>query len=291
MKLVTIDAREVAGRPGVLLDSGQVLDLSAAPGSLERSQWIPQSTISILAAGERGIEHAQGLVSLVGDGAEQLKKSGALTSLPGTSLMTPIRRPGLILISHSINEGVPASFIKSPNTAVGHAVKVSMHGQQQLVANPMFAAVLAKPLYQTDVAAAEAAIGAWTLVIDLAPAMPDPTSADEWRTYVEARQFRGSMPMGPALVTADELAEPGDLTARARINGIETWSGIICPPVNECVTRLAKLSQNYAFSPGDVIAFATGVDSVSSPRQTLKARDVYSIDAGGVMELGFELSA
>ena len=54
MKLVTIEAREVAGRPGVLLDGGVILDLSAAPGSLSASQWVPQSTISILAAGERG---------------------------------------------------------------------------------------------------------------------------------------------------------------------------------------------------------------------------------------------
>ena len=43
MKLVTIDAREVAGRPGVLLDGGVILDLSAAPGSLSVSQWVPHS--------------------------------------------------------------------------------------------------------------------------------------------------------------------------------------------------------------------------------------------------------
>jgi hypothetical protein len=291
MKLVTIDAREVAGRPGVLLDSGQILDLSAAPGSLETSQWIPQSTISILAAGERGLEHAQALVALVEDGLDRLKQTGAISSLPGTPLMTPVRRPGLILISHKMGDGTPASFIKSPNTAVGHAVKVPMHGQPVLVANPMFAAVLGKPLYQGNAEQAEAAIGAWTLVMDLAPEMPEPDTADDWRNYVAARQFPGSLPMGPALVTKDELPEPGEIVARARINGVECWSGIISPPASECVARLAELSQHYAFSPGDVIAFATALDSVSSPRQTLKPKDLYSIAAGTVMELGFEFSA
>ena len=290
MKLVTIDAREVAGRPGVLLDNNLILDLSAAPGSLETSQWIPQSTISILAAGERGIEHAAGLVALVEEGETRLREKGALTTLPGTPLMTPVRRPGLILVSHSINEGQPASFIKSPNTAVGHAVRVSMHGQQTLIANPMFGAVLNRSLYQADAEAAEAAIGAWTLLIDLAPDMAEPESADEWRSYVAARQFPGSLPMGPALVTRDELSAPGELTARARINGVETWSGIICPPLQECAGRLAQLSQDYAFSAGDVIAFATGIDSASSPRQSLQAGDVYSVAAGAVMELGFELA-
>lgn len=289
MKLVTIDAREVAGRPGVLLESGQVLDLSAAPGSLETSQWIPQSTISILAAGDRGLGHARSLIALVDQGAERLRESGALTSLPGTPLMTPVRRPGLILISHNIGEGQPASFIKSPNTAVSHGSKVATHGQPRLVANPMFAAVLNRPLYQADAESAEAAIGAWTLVIDLAPDHPDPQSANDWRDYTEARQFPGSMPMGPALVTVDELAEPNELTGTVSINGVETWSGIMCPRTAECATRLADLSANYAFSPGDVIAFTTGVDSVSSPRQTLQQGDAYSIDVG-VMELGFELT-
>jgi 2-keto-4-pentenoate hydratase/2-oxohepta-3-ene-1,7-dioic acid hydratase in catechol pathway len=97
--------------------------------------------------------------------------------------------------------------------------------------------------------------------------------------------------MGPALITVDELAEPSELTASARINGVEAWSGIMCPRAEDCAARLAELSQNYAFSPGDVIAFATGVDSVSSPRQKLTKGDVFSIDAGGVMELGFELTA
>jgi acylpyruvate hydrolase len=280
----------VAGRPGVLLDSGQILDLSAAPGSLETSQWIPQSTISILAAGENGLEHAQSLVALVDEDIDKLQAGGAISPLQGTPLMTPVRRPGLMLVTQNIGEGVPASFIKSPNTAVGHAAQVPMHGQPQLIVNPMFAAVLGKPLYQADSAAAEEAIGAWTLVIDLAPELADPESAEDWRNYVEARQFQGSMPMGPALVTRDELSEPGELTARASINGVETWSGIICPPLRECVQRLSELSNDYAFSPGDVIAFATAVNSVSSPRQTLSAGDNYAIDAGGVMELGFELT-
>ena len=150
MKLVTIDAREVAGRPGVLLDSGQILDLSAAPGSLETSQWIPQSTVSILAAGQRGLDHAQELVELTEEGMERLISRGAISALEGTPLMTPVRRPGLMLVSHRLEDGRAASFIKSPNTAVGHGETVAMHGREALIANPMFAAVLGRPLYQAD---------------------------------------------------------------------------------------------------------------------------------------------
>ena len=89
MKLVTIEAREVAGRPGVLLDGGVILDLSAAPGSLSASQWVPQSTISILAAGERGLAHAESLISLADEHEERLREDGALLKLTATALMAP----------------------------------------------------------------------------------------------------------------------------------------------------------------------------------------------------------
>jgi hypothetical protein len=289
MKLVTIEAREVAGRPGVLLDGGVILDLSAAPGSLSASQWVPQSTISILAAGERGLAHAQSLIALADGQAERLSDAGALLKLTSTALMAPMRRPGLMLISHVLSDGAAASFIKSPNTAVGHASVVPMHGHAELIANPMFAAVLNRPLYQADSEAVEAAIAAWTLTVDLAPNRPEPQDADDWREYVAARQFPGSMPMGPALVTVDELANPGAVPAQVTINGVDTWAGLICPPVVDCVQRLTALSQDYAFSPGDVIAFATALDSPSSPRQKLKSADVFSISAAAGMELGFQL--
>lgn len=289
MKLVTIDAREVAGRPGVLLDGGLILDLSAAPGSLSASQWIPQSTISILAAGERGLAHASQLVALAEEQEARMRQSGALLKLTSTSLMAPMRRPGLILISHVLSDGTATSFIKSPNTAAAHAAVVPMHGQETLIANPMFAAVLRKPLYQASRAAVEAAIGAWTLAVDLAPVYTDPDNAADWRHYVSSRQFPGSMPIGPALVTVDELENPGEMRASVKINGIETWAGLICPPTVNCVERLEILTRDYAFSPGDVIAFATADDSPSSPRQKLKPGDVFSVAVGRTMELGFQL--
>jgi 2-keto-4-pentenoate hydratase/2-oxohepta-3-ene-1,7-dioic acid hydratase in catechol pathway len=289
MKLVTIDAREVAGRPGILLDGGIILDLSAAPGSLSASQWVPQSTISILAAGERGLKHAASLANQADEQAERMRENGALLKLSSTALLAPMRRPGLILVSHVLGDGSAVSFIKSPNTAVGHASVVAMHGQEKLVANPMFAAVLSKPLYQANAEAAEKAISAWTLAVDLSPEQAEPRNADDWRSYVAARQFPGSLPIGPALITVDELQNPGATQAAVRINGVETWQGMICPPTVDCVRTLAKLSQNYAFSPGDVIAFATAHDSPSSPRQQLRAGDVFSVSAKRVMELGFQL--
>jgi len=70
---------------------------------------------------------------------------------------------------------------------------------------------------------------------------------------------------------------------------VETWAGLICPPTVNCVERLEVLTRDYAFSPGDVVAFGAAEDSPSSPRQKLKVGDVFSVAAGGAMELGFQL--
>ncbi|MDH3978679.1 MAG: hypothetical protein OEU86_09195, partial [Gammaproteobacteria bacterium] len=70
MKLLTIDSREVAGRPGVLLDSGDILDLAVAPTTLSESQWIPQSVISVIAAGDSGYEGVNRLIAAVDSNRE-----------------------------------------------------------------------------------------------------------------------------------------------------------------------------------------------------------------------------
>ncbi len=92
MKLLTIDSREVTGRPGVLLDSGDILDLATAPSTLSESQWIPHSIVSVIAAGRDGLERVARLVA----GAEQadrqqLLEAGTLLPYSGTALLAPVR--------------------------------------------------------------------------------------------------------------------------------------------------------------------------------------------------------
>ena len=66
--------------------------------------------------------------------------------------------------------------------------------------------------------------------------------------------------MGPALITLDELPDPNSLSNIATTNGAESWNGIMAPPIAECVARLSELSKDYAFSPGDVVAFAADLN-------------------------------
>jgi 2-keto-4-pentenoate hydratase/2-oxohepta-3-ene-1,7-dioic acid hydratase in catechol pathway len=64
-------------------------------------------------------------------------------------------------------------------------------------------------------------------------------------------------PMGPVLVTADELPDPQALAVRLRVNGElrqASHTSKMIFPVAEC---LAVLSEGFTLRPGDVIATGT----------------------------------
>jgi 2-keto-4-pentenoate hydratase/2-oxohepta-3-ene-1,7-dioic acid hydratase in catechol pathway len=295
MKLVTIDAREVAGRPGVLLDDGNILDLTAAPSTLSQSQWIPQSVVSILAAGDAGLEHAQRLVAAIEQLSPQQQKelqaAGTLLPLKSTALMAPVRRPGAILVS------LPDSgsgYLKSPGTATGDAATLSVvpTANQVLTAHGMLAVVLGKPFYRGTEEQAQAAMSAYTLMIDLALAASQSSDnhadAGVWRDYVDARQFAGACPMGPAMITVDESGDPAAIDATIRINGVVKKQGSLWYGDDTPAQRLAKLSQRYAFLPGDIIGFSSRPGDTAGLTR-LESGDQFSARLDGIMELSVSI--
>lgn len=292
MKLLTIDSREVAGRPGALLDTGEILDLVAAPSSMSDSQWIPHSVVSVLHAGREGLSFASQLVAAANraDGAERerLKDRGAILPFAGTALMAPVRRPGLILVVNSESD----AYIKSPNTAVGNeaSVKAPWPGDEAVMGTGMLAAVIGRAIFEADVDAAEDAIAGYTLLIDLSTRSPGPgTSVAEWRRYMESKQFPGACPIGPVIVTKDEIDDPAALTASVEINGIEMASGELYGDDLDIGTMLSDLSQRYAFRPGDLVAIDPSADRGPGQPQELGVADRLSVRIGDLAELNVKV--
>ena len=303
MKLVTIDGREVAGRPGVLLDSNQVLDLSAAPSTLSESQWIPYSVVSILAAGESGAENVNRLLQALDsiDAAEKaaLAEQHVLVPLAEASLMSPLRRPGLMLISLSATTGEALRnrvFIKSPNSAAGNNATVRLPKSQrsQIVATPLLAAILGRPLHEASEQEAEEAIAAYTLIIEFETVDLDADTGAGWRGYVESKQFPESCPMGPAMVTVDELPDPAHIQAAVSINGVATANGPLLHSSISPAAVVADLSSRYGFSTGDLVAFGTRVIDDSSQEVPLRVAvqpgDELSVELPGIMSLSSHLA-
>jgi acylpyruvate hydrolase len=288
MKLLTLDSREVTGRPGVLLSSGEILDLGASPKSLSNSQWIPYSIVSILAAGSGGLEHVSRLVRAAEDAAgaerQQLSNDGALLPFSGTELMAPIRRPGLILMVDPDANG----SIKSPNTAVGHGASVTVPwaGREAVMGAGMLAVVIGRSIFQASASEAENAIAGYTLLIDLSATKPgEGATFSEWSRYSESRQFPGAGPIGPVIITKDEIGDPMSLHATALQNGVEVAAGRLYADGLHLPSLLADLSQRYAFRPGDLIALDSSDPAGPGRSRELKPGDSFAFRLANLTEL------
>ena len=292
MQLVTIDSREVAGRPGVLTGSGDILDLAVAPSTLDQAQWIPQSVISVLAAGEDGLERVEALRSEADEPArrEALLASGALIPSDRTQLMAPVRRPGLILLTEAVagaEEPLPVATIKSPHTACGpgQAIRLPWPEPRGARVAVQLGVVLGSPLHRAGAGEAADAIAAYTLLMDCSLPEPAGGSNAAWRQYVDSKQFPGACPMGPALVTADELLDERSVSLQLDINGVVGEPFAL--QLDDLPSAIARLSARYGFRPGDVIGF--GAEAGQADARPLRDGDRLLARLGSSMALPAQL--
>lgn len=289
MKLLTIDSREVTGRPGVLLDSGDILDLAAAPNTLSESQWIPHSVVSVLAAGPAGLERIASLVAAVGRAdREQLRNDGTLLPYAGTELLAPIRRPGLVLIVDAAGSG----FIKNPNAAVGPRATLELPWANcdALWSTPLLACVIGKPFFKAGAQEAREAIAGYTLLLDMCAQQPgDYGSRDDWQAHNDMRQYPGACPIGPVIVTCDEWALPGNTEATLLINDVEVARSELWAPGQNPGELLAELSQRYGFRPGDLVAFEPFTEPADSALR-IQPGDSFSVTCAGMIDLDIRVA-
>jgi 2,4-didehydro-3-deoxy-L-rhamnonate hydrolase len=101
------------------------------------------------------------------------------------------------------------------------------------------------------------------------------------------KSLPGYGPMGPWLVTTDELAHPDDLELGCRINGEEMQAGRTSDMIFPVPVLIAKLSATLPLLPGDVIYTGTppGVGVARTPQRFLQPGDVLTSYVTGIGEL------
>jgi 2,4-didehydro-3-deoxy-L-rhamnonate hydrolase len=90
------------------------------------------------------------------------------------------------------------------------------------------------------------------------------------------KSFPGFGPIGPHLVTPDELAKPNDLALRCTVNGEVVQQSRTSEMVFNVPRLVAELSAILPLLPGDVIFTGTpaGIGAVRKPPRFLKPGDV-----------------
>jgi acylpyruvate hydrolase len=98
------------------------------------------------------------------------------------------------------------------------------------------------------------------------------------------KNFDGSGPFGPDLVTADEIPDPGALKIELTVNGVVKQSSTTASMIFDVPTIIEFISTFTTLEPGDVIATGTpsGVGNFREPPEFLVAGDTVRITLEGV---------
>ena len=104
------------------------------------------------------------------------------------------------------------------------------------------------------------------------------------KQFFKGKSIDGYCPMGPWIVTADEVKDPQQLVVRLRVNGISKQEGNTNMMIFPIRTIIAILSKGMTLEPGDIIATGTpsGVGFARNPPEFLKAGDVMETEVEGI---------
>ena len=113
-------------------------------------------------------------------------------------------------------------------------------------------------------------------------------SARDWQrhspTFTMGKSFDTHGPIGPWIVTADEIADPHALDLRCKVNGEVRQDSNTSELVYNIWQQISYLSTAFTLDPGDLIATGTpsGVGIGMQPPRFLQAGDVVECEVEGI---------
>ena len=198
---------------------------------------------------------------------------------------------GLNYADHIAESGMdaprfPVFFNKQVTCVVGPGEDVHMPRVSSLLDyEGELAVVIAKRCRHVSVEHAHEVIAGYTITNDL--------SVRDWQlrtpTMTMGKSFDTHGPLGPWIVTQNELGDPHDLQIRTYVNEELRQDGNTREMIYDCYQQVAHLSEAFTLEPGDVIATGTpaGIGAVRQPfpEGLLKAGDVVRVEIEGIGEL------
>jgi 2-keto-4-pentenoate hydratase/2-oxohepta-3-ene-1,7-dioic acid hydratase in catechol pathway len=269
----------------------EVVDLCAT-GS--ESTGLPATMSEFLALGAHGLDAARRAV----ERALRERPAGAVQALSAAKLCAPILRPGKIIgvglnyNDHAAEVGrpkqsIPRLFVKVSSSVVGPDSTVAIPpGVTKLDFEVELAVVIGKRATRVTEADAIGHVAGYTILNDL--------SAREFQFDVTpaqtslAKSMDGFCPMGPWIVTSDELGDGAGLGIRTFVNGDKLQDGTTSDLIFSVAALVAYISRYMTLEPGDIIATGTpaGVGAFRKPPVFLKDGDrvKLEIDRIGILE-------
>lgn len=246
---------------------------------------LPNNMLDFLAAGERALTQMQNLIA----------NGGQRIALSEVSLLAPIPRPGKFLgigLNYADHIGEtgrerpehPMFFTKQSSCVIGPEQAIHCPAVSEKVDyEGELGVVIGKRCKNVPQEQAHQVIAGYTICNDV--------TVRDWQhrspTWTLGKSFDTHGPMGPWLVTADEIADPHNLSLKTWVDDELRQNANTGDMLFNCYEMIAYLSQAMTLEPGDVISTGTpaGVGVKMKPRGYLQPGQTVKIAIEGIGEL------
>jgi 2-keto-4-pentenoate hydratase/2-oxohepta-3-ene-1,7-dioic acid hydratase in catechol pathway len=262
---------------------------TALLGVVDGDWVVPGASIGAAATMDELLRGGPEALAALRDALAAAAPDAVRVGLDEIELLAPIPRPGKIAAagvnyrSHGEEQNReppdhPVLFAKFTTSVVGHGAEIrwSPAFTQAVDFEAELAVVIGRRCRRIAPEQAPEHVAGYTCLNDVSAR--DLQYSD--RQFVRAKSLDTFCPMGPWLVTADEVGDPQSLSIRCLVNGEVMQSATTADMVFSVAELVSFCSQAFTLEPGDIIATGTpsGVGWFREPRRMLRDGDVVEVD-------------
>lgn len=294
MRLVQYRTPTVRRSLGVQRTDGSVVSAASILGSQT-----PANIPELLAAGDGVLDRLRSGTEAGGvdAAAEQVEllaplSDGTLMVCAGANYRAHVLEMGDELPENA------AWFIKNSNSIVGPGVPIELpvDAAEHVDWEGELCVVIGQECHAVSAGDAWDYIAGFTLLNDVSardgiPAIQAARTGAEgrlaWTDMLLGKQYPTFAPLGPVVVTKDELPDVGKIRLTTTVNGRLMQDTLIEDLAVGIPELVEQFSRHFRFRPGDVISTGTpaGVGEGRKPQMYLTAGDVVTVAASGVGDL------
>lgn len=284
MKLVTFKPRGGSAQLGAVVGD-RVINLAEATGGK-----LPDDMRSFLALGEDGLKQARKVAT---------KKTAGEIGVPESDvkLMAPILNPSKVLAiglnyldhireTNAKQPSIPIMFTKLGSSIIGpgDAIRWDPNETAKVDWECELGVVIGKTARRVSEDSAFDYIVGYMNANDVSARDLQSERGDQW---IRGKSLDTFCPLGPYLVTKDEVSDPHNLAIRTIVNDKVMQDSNTKQLLFKIPHLIAYLSRAFTLLPGDVIITGTppGVGSAMKPPLFLKDGDVVTIETEGLGSL------
>lgn len=292
MKLLTYSINHTPARLG-FLDGEMIIDIEKLGRTMQAP--MPDNMLDFIDLGQEGLN----ALTLLYNNATKEQLLDISLPLGNAKLLAPIPRPrknifgiGLNYTEHVAESArtldtskelpqQPVIFSKPPSAVTGHDSDI-IHNQkitQQLDYEVELAVIIGKGGKNISKENALDHVYGYTVINDISAR--DCRRAGQWIVSKGQDTFA---PMGPVLVTKDEIADPQNLNLSLTVNGVEKQNSNTKFMLFNIADLIHDLSSVFTLDVGDIIATGTpaGVGAGRDPQEFMWPGDVVEATVEGI---------